>query len=363
MALFRLQITSIKRSEGRQATGAAAYRAGEKIRDERTGELHNHTRRRDVTHKEIIVPTRFAGESLEWARDRSRLWNAVEKAEARRDARVAREFQVTLPSELAAPQRQTLARAFSQELADRYNIVADLAIHDPRPGSDPRNFHAHILATTRAVTANGLGGKAGLDMHASERQRLELPSMPKEFITLRERWATLTNEALRAAHIDARVDHRSLAAQGIDREPKPHIPTAAFKIEKSGQRSELAERLRAEYNSRVQSRLQRAAEREVAMAAAPASEPPPRSTQAVPRRSLEDVRRQARENWLRIRAAQNPAPQDKARESPTQAGAARDQSGAVVASQAPAPAGSTPTRQATDKDQHAARRPDDDHSR
>jgi ATP-dependent exoDNAse (exonuclease V) alpha subunit len=362
MAMFRLQITSIKRSENRQATGAAAYRAGEKIRDERTGELHNHTRRRDVTHKEIIVPTRFAGESLEWARDRSRLWNAAEKAEARRDARVAREFQVTLPSELAAPRRETLARAFSQELADRYNIVVDLAIHDPRPGSDPRNFHAHILTTTREVAANGLGGKAGLDMHSVERQRLELPSIPKEFVTLRERWATLTNEALQEAHIDARVDHRSLAAQGIDREPKPHIPTVAFKIEKSGQRSEVAERLRAEYNSRVQARAQRAAGREELAAAAPASEPP-RSAQPVPRRSLEDVRRQARENWLRIRAAQNSAPSEQARESPIHEAAAHDRSAAVVASKAPAPAGSTPTRQTADAGQHAARRPDDDHSR
>jgi hypothetical protein len=50
MATFRLQISSISRSAGRRATAAAAYRAGERVRDERSGELHNFSRRRDVLH-------------------------------------------------------------------------------------------------------------------------------------------------------------------------------------------------------------------------------------------------------------------------------------------------------------------------
>jgi ATP-dependent exoDNAse (exonuclease V) alpha subunit len=299
MAIFKLQITSIKRTESRQATAAAAYRAGEKIHDERTGDLHNHSRRQDVTHKEIMLPTRFAGESLEWAQDRSRLWNAAEKAESRRDARVAREFLVNLPAELSAPQRLSLARSFSREVADRYNIVVDLAIHDPRPGSDPRNFHAHLLATTREVTLTGLGAKANLEISTRERTQRALPSASQEYVTIRERWATLTNEALKDAHIDARIDHRSLTAQGVDREPKPHIPMAAFKMEQTGQRSEIAERLRAEYSARVQARLDRASGQNPATSALP--------TQGVDHKSLEDIRREARENWLQMRASQ-PAP-------------------------------------------------------
>jgi len=118
--------------------------------------------------------------------------------------------------------------------------------------------------------------------------------LSEEFTAIRARWATLTNEALREANIDARVDHRSLAAQGIDREPRPHVPFAAYQIEKSGRHSEVAERLREQYSSRVEARSQ--AQDERAMAAAQTGAP----------RSLEEIRRDACEAWLKMRAG--PAP-------------------------------------------------------
>ncbi|HEY6484357.1 MAG TPA: MobQ family relaxase [Steroidobacteraceae bacterium] len=281
MAIFRLQITSIARHAGRRATAAAAYRAGERIRDERSGALHNFSQRKDVLHTEIFVPAHLAAQNVDWARDRSKLWNAAEHAETRRIARVAREFQVTLPAELSNEQRVKLARAFSQEVADRYRVAVDLAVHAPRADGDSRNFHAHLLASTRELTPGGFGAKAGLDMASQERERLGLPNDSQEFTAIRARWAALTNEALQAAQIDARVDHRSLRAQGIEREPRPSIPLMALRIERSGQRSEVAERLRAQYAARVQSRTQ-----------SPAKAP-----------SLEDVRRQAREAWLASRGS------------------------------------------------------------
>jgi hypothetical protein len=148
-------------------------------------------------------------------------------------------------------------RAFSQEIAERYKVAVDLAVHDPRPGADPRNFHAHLLTTTREVTPTGLGAKAGLDMHALERRRHELSDHRQEYVHLRERWATLTNEALRDAQVAARIDHRTLAAQGIDREPQPAIPIRHLKMEQRGLHSSVAERLRAEYRERVRFRLER----------------------------------------------------------------------------------------------------------
>jgi ATP-dependent exoDNAse (exonuclease V) alpha subunit len=289
MAIFRLQVTPISRVGGHSSVGAAAYRAGEKIRDDRTNELHNHSRRKDVTHAEILLPAHLSGESMDWARSRASLWNSVEAAETRKNARVATEIQVTLPHELPPERRLAMARVFSQEVADHYRVAVDLAVHDPRPSGDPRNYHAHLLLTTREVTPAGLGAKAGLDMSASERVRLGLPNISQEFTAIRERWATLTNEALREANIVARVDHRSLAEQGIDREPTPHIPFAAFKMERAGKYSEVAASIRADYDARVRARLDRAAERE------PSAEP----------RNLEDVRREARENWLRRRTLRN----------------------------------------------------------
>jgi ATP-dependent exoDNAse (exonuclease V) alpha subunit len=295
VAIFYLQISSISRGAGRRATASAAYRAGERLRDERSGELYNYSRRRDVLHSEIFLPQQFGGAPLSWARSRERLWNTAEHAEKRYNARVAREFQVTLPAELAPLERIALARNFAREVAVRYRVAVDLAVHAPRPEGDPRNFHAHLLATTREVTPAGLGAKAGLDMDARERRQRGLPDHRQEFINVRERWAILTNEALRAANLSARVDHRSLAAQGIDREPLPAIPLMHLKMEQQGVRSEFAEQLRAAYRERVAQRLARTATAATAEAPKPAAG-----------RDLEEIRRQAREAWLQLRAQAPP---------------------------------------------------------
>ncbi len=295
MALYRLQINPISRSAGRSAPGAAAYRAGERIRDERTGAIHNYSRRRDVTHAEIFLPSSLAAGDAGWARQRTQLWNAAEAAEHRRDSRVAREYQVTLPAELAPAQRLDLARNFSRELADRHQLAVDLAIHEPRPGGDPRNHHAHLLVTTREVTASGLGGKAGLDMPYSERLKRGLPAGLKELVAIRERWAELVNDAFRAAGLEARVDHRSLEAQGIDREPLPHIPFVAYQMERRGLRSAVAERIRERYRTRVAARAAR-------QASVP-TDALSRALTALPGAvaGVEELRRRAREAWLTMR--------------------------------------------------------------
>jgi hypothetical protein len=122
----------------------------------------------------------------------------------------------------------------------------------------------------------------------------------------REHWADATNEALRAANLPDRVDHRSLQAQGIDREPRRRIPQAAFEIDRRGEYSIVAERMHAEHQQRVQAR------QELAAAAAKSVEPP--STGAVigsiKRQSLEEIRREARQAWLQLREQRqsNPSP-------------------------------------------------------
>jgi len=223
MAIYYLHMKTFGRSAGHRATSAAAYRAGERIRDERSGRVYNHVGREDVLHREILLPAELerAGAAMDWARDRARLWNAAEHAESRINARVAREYMVALPVELVPEQRLGLARTFAQELADRYRFAVDLAIHAPR--NDPRNYHAHLLATTREVGPNGMGAKTWLDVSGPERQRRALPPTAEELKRVRERWATLTNGALRSANIDARVSHLSYAAQGSSRVPGRHL--------------------------------------------------------------------------------------------------------------------------------------------
>jgi ATP-dependent exoDNAse (exonuclease V) alpha subunit len=315
MAVYFLNMKTFGRAGGSSAASAVAYRAGERIRDERTGKTYDHSERQDVMHKEIVLPSRFAGEEMAWARDRAGLWNAAEGAETRKNARVAREYLVALPVELSPPQRLGLVRGFSQELSDRYGFAVDFAIHAPRdfPGSDPRNFHAHLLATTREVTVEGLGAKTSLDMSDRNRRELGLPPAINELLHVRERWAAVTNEALQQAHIASRIDHRSLEAQGIDREPRPQIPRAAFEMERHGYRSVVADRMREEHQARVQVRLERAAGQEAPVPAEAAVAQTTARTAAKPQ-SLEDIRREARENWLRLRQSQN---QDRADSTPS----------------------------------------------
>ena len=296
MAIFFLRTTSVGRSAGRRATAAAAYRAGERLRDERSGLLYNHARRKDVVHTAIFLPAHLAGAADDWALSREKLWNAAERAEKPANARVAREYQVALPHELDTAQQVALASAFARELTERYRVAVDLAVHLPRPDGDPRNFHAHLLASTREVLPRGLGAKTGLDMSGGERRRRELAPHREELRALRERWGSLTNEALREANIAARVDHRTYAERGIERESMPHIPIAALKMERRGLRSEVAERIREEHRQRVAARL------------APSQTARPADA--------EEVRRQAREAWQRLRAGHAAKAPEAARREP-----------------------------------------------
>lgn len=306
MATYRFQISPVGRSAGRRATAAAAYRAGERLRDERSGKVYNYARRKDVAHSEIFLPSHLAGAADAWARDRERLWNTAERAEKQSNSRVAREYQVSLPHELSTAQQVSLARALSVELAERYGVAVDLAVHLPRPDGDSRNYHAHLLTTTREVTPTGLGAKTGLDMSNDARRRRDLPNSRNEFHVLRERWASLTNEALREANVDARVDHRSLAEQGINREPRPSIPIASLKMEQRGVRSEVADRIREGYRQRVQDRLIRAAEQaRTGDRSSPYPERgagPRAATRTHEAADLDEIRRRAREEWLQLRA-------------------------------------------------------------
>lgn len=282
MAIYYLGMKSFGRARGKsgsRATSAAAYRAGERIRDERSGAVYDHRGRRDVMHKEIVLPSQLAasGPELGWARERASLWNAAEHAERRKNARVAREFTVGLPHELSPPQRTALARRFAQELADRYRGAIDLVIHAPR--GDPRNFHAHLLATTREIGANGLDAKTTLEMSGRARYERGLPRWAEEVASIRERWAGLANEALDAAHAGARIEYQPFAARAAALVSTPRLPLTAYHIERRGGHSFVAERIRERHRARLA-----AAERE-------------RTVQP------DDTAREAARKWLAYRRA------------------------------------------------------------
>jgi len=257
MPVYFLRAKHISRGKGARVTRAAAYRAGERIRDERTREVYDFSQRRDVAYKEVVLPADLAGRAdMAWTQDRSTLWNAAEYSGLRWNSRLAREWLVLLPPELTPAERTVLVRNFASELAGKYRCAVDLCVHEPRPGADSRNHHAHLLMTTRTVTPEGLGARTALELSGRERHQAGLGPTRDEFLLLRERWADLTNEALRQAGLAARVDHRSFERRGIDREATPTIPEKVFYAERKAGPSAAGDAIRARHRERMAARLQ-----------------------------------------------------------------------------------------------------------
>ena len=222
MASYHLAVKTISRSAGRSATAAMAYRAGVEIVDERTGLIHDYTRKQGVEHTLLVLPDA----APDWAADRATLWNAAEQAETRKNSTVAREFEITLPSELDAEARRTLAVSFANEISARHGVAVDVAIHAPGREGDSRNHHAHLLLTTRRLTKDGLGEKS---RELDQKQSGEVERW-------RERWAKMQNLALEQAGVTERVDHRSFVRQGLDKVPTIHMGPAIAAIERRAER-------------------------------------------------------------------------------------------------------------------------------
>ena len=217
---------SISRGSGQSAIASAAYRAGEKLQDARYGKVQDYSKKEGVLSKEIIFPSALKNQT---SIDRNSLWNKAEEAEKRKDSRVAREWIVNLPHELNEQQRQQLAHEFSQKLADKYNVIADCCIHQPSDkevarGADPRNFHAHIMLTTRQVhlTADGnivLGEKAAIELSDKKRKSLGLERVSDEIVELRQLWEQTANTKLAEIGCEL-IDSRSYKERGLDIEPQ-----------------------------------------------------------------------------------------------------------------------------------------------
>jgi Ti-type conjugative transfer relaxase TraA len=229
MAIYHLSMKPISRGSGRSAVAAAAYRAAERLENQRDGLVHDFSGRSGVEHAEIVLP---GGVHAEWALDRSALWNAAEASEKRKDARVAREIEVALPHELSAEQRLDLTRGFARGLADRYGVAVDFAIHSPNGQTDVRNHHAHIMMTTRRIGPDGLGEKSELELENKRLQALGRPTSHEQLRDIRIGWEERTNEHLVRTGLDIRVDHRSHQERGLEIEPTQHMGVHATQMER-----------------------------------------------------------------------------------------------------------------------------------
>jgi len=231
MAIYHCSAKPVSRSGGRSAVAAIAYRTASLLTNERDGLTHDFTAKKGVVHSEIVLPDDV---EADWALDRSALWNAAERAERRRDSRVAREFEIALPHELSADARLSLARAFAQDLADRYGAAVDFAIHVPQGKSDIRNVHAHVMMTTREVTPDGLGEKTMIERGNRWLLTNGLPTSHMQMRDIRKALADLANRHLLEAGLDIRVDHRSHLDRGLELSPTEHMGVHASQMERRG---------------------------------------------------------------------------------------------------------------------------------
>lgn len=277
VAIYHFSMRQISRATGRSATGAAAYRSGTEIVDQRTGLVHDYRKKRGVELATVILPGGGVAERVQF-------WNGIELHHKRGDAVLCREIEVSLPHELDAESREVLAVGYARELAERYGVGVDIAIHAPSRGGDDRNHHAHILMSACAVAADGGLGKKVIELDpiacVKRGPGREATSPPAD--RERPRWEQLCNQALECAGVAARVDHRSHEARGIEEPPSVHLGPAATELERGGIRMRIGDenrRRQAQTGKLRDERLRLAALRTQLDEETPAPAPNPRQAQ------------------------------------------------------------------------------------
>jgi Ti-type conjugative transfer relaxase TraA len=225
VVIYHFSAKVISRANGSSAVASAAYRSASRLDDERLGRSHDFTNKTGVVHSEVMAPD---GSPERW-QDREALWNEVEAGEVRKDAQLAREIEFAIPREMSQAQGVELARDFVQaEFVDR-GMVADLNVHWDVGPDGLAKPHAHVMLSMREAGLEGFGKKVR-DWNSNEL-----------LSDWREAWAEHVNTRLAELDIEARVDHRTLEAQGIALEPQHKIGPAGMRREGRGEHAERAE--------------------------------------------------------------------------------------------------------------------------
>ena len=302
MAIYHMQAKVVSRGSGRSAVAASAYMSCSRMYNDYDGIQHDYTRKQGLIYQEVMLPPMAP---LEW-NDREQLWNAVEETEKTKDSRLAREFVVALPVELDKDSNISLLQDFIKKNFVDMGMCADFAIHD----TDGHNPHAHILLTVRPLNENGTwqyktekeylcikdGEEKGFtasEFKTAQKQGWEKQyrykvGKKKEYLTSsvaqekgyeridkhpkssrygrqnpiseqwnsdeqlyiwRANWADAVNEMLTRNQINAAIDHRSFADQGITEQPTIHEGYIAQNMEKKGMiadRCEINRQIRAD---------------------------------------------------------------------------------------------------------------------
>ena len=252
---FHLSVKPISRTNGKSAVAKAAYLTGEKFRDERTGKLHDYTRRGGV---EAVLHAQVK-DAPDWSRDIAQAWNTVEAVENRKNSTTAKAIDgLAFPHELTAEERLRVLVDWTREQLGRRGYLWTAAIHEPDKAGDARNHHAHVMWSERPLTPDGFAANkalaavnraAGKEQLAAMRERwaaltgrmLERKGLPLEAARWREGHKTI--EQQRAAAIE-RGD-TAYAERLAEREPTKHLGVATVAMERKGVATERGDAHRA----------------------------------------------------------------------------------------------------------------------
>jgi hypothetical protein len=221
MAIYHCSLQNISRAAGRSAIAAAAYRSTSRIVDRKTGIASDYTRKERALAAGIELP---AG-APEWAGNRAELWNRAEEKENRKNSILAHEINIAIPCEIKnQADREKLVREYAKTITAQ-GAACDWAIHAPDGKGDRRNYHAHLMFTTRTFEG---GDWAKNKPHRTKDEASEWVERH------RKNWETCANRALAELHKRPRIDRRSLEAQGIGRTPQQHQGVTATQMERRG---------------------------------------------------------------------------------------------------------------------------------
>ena len=230
MAIFHMSFSNISAGKGRSAIAGASYRSGEKLFDQKEGRSYFYAR--SVMPESFILTPKNAPE---WASDREKLWNEVERKDRRANSRYAKEFNVALPVELSEDEQKELLTKYVQENFVDEGMVADVAIHRDHPD----NPHAHVMLTNRPFNPDGTWGLKSkreniLDENGNKTYtgNSRFPRSRKVWLVdwdkkekinqWRRNWAVSVNQVLEAKNLPDRISEKSYEEQGIDEVSTQH---------------------------------------------------------------------------------------------------------------------------------------------
>jgi hypothetical protein len=232
---LHMALSIVQRSKGRSSVAAAAYISGQKLTDERTGQVHDYSRKEGV----VLTGIALSEQAPAWALDRQKLWSSAEMREAHPRAQTARSMTVNLPHEFSGEHRREATTKIAHLLADRYRGAVDWALHKPSKDGDHRNHHGHFLMTARPFENGGWAAKKDRTLDDRYGQG------PVEYRALREKISGVINDIAVREKLPVYVEFLSFEDRQLELEPTKKLGPGATAKERRGQRTERGDENRA----------------------------------------------------------------------------------------------------------------------